>query len=442
MLVKFLKHIESNSLCNKADKILLAVSGGVDSVVMAELFHRAGFCFEMVHCNFSLRGKESDDDETFIRHLAKNKYNVPCHVKRFDTKAFAAQNKRSIQEAARILRYDYFEEIRKKQKLDYIATAHHADDRIETFFINLLRGSGISGLSGIPVKQKNIIRPMLFAFRNEIEDFAKENNIIYRTDSSNKDNKYLRNKIRNKLMPVLENIYPQYRTAIDTTITNLKNTETIYRGRLEKIQLLKANKNGLKTISISELKKLVPASHYLYEFISPYGFNRHVCDDICNSLDEISGKLFFSPTHRLVKDRKNLILEARTESDNDQIFFLAEGIKQTDDPLKLRISKKTTTELKTLSTDNNVALLDKDKLVFPLIIRKWKRGDAFYPLGMKNKKKLSDFFTDNKFSLIDKSNVWLLCSENKIVWIIGHRIDNRYKINERTQNILQVKWLV
>jgi tRNA(Ile)-lysidine synthase len=429
-------------LCGKSGKILLAVRGGADSVVMAELFFRAGYKFGIVHCNFRLRAEESDADEKFVRELALKKYKIPFFVKRFDTKKFAEQHKLSIQEAARELRYAYFEEIRKKEHFSSIATAHHADDSIETFFINLLRGSGISGLSGIPVKQKNIIRPLLFAFRNEIEAYAEKNNITFRTDSSNKDSKYLRNKIRNKLMPVMEQIYPQYRNAVNTSITNLRNTEAIYRSYLEKISLLKTNKNGLLTISIKELKKLAPSSHYLFEFISAFGFNKYVCEDICNSLDEVSGKIFLSPTHRLVKDRENLIIEKRNTEEPGQVFFLNEDAKQISIPVKLKLTVKKSPCLTTFSADKNVALLDKDKLVFPLTIRKWQKGDYFYPLGMKGKKKLSDFFTDQKFSVIDKANTWLLCSEDKIAWVIGWRIDDHFKINARTQNILEVKWFV
>ncbi|HNW69778.1 MAG TPA: tRNA lysidine(34) synthetase TilS [Bacteroidales bacterium] len=441
MLARFLEHIKKNSLCGKSAKILLAVSGGADSVVMAELFHRAGYKFGIIHCNFRLRGKESDADEAFVRDLAIKKYQVPFFVTHFDTKKFAEQNKLSIQEAARELRYAYFEEIRIKEHFSSIATAHHADDRIETFFINLLRGSGISGLAGIPVKQKNIIRPLLFAFRSEIEAFAAINKLKYRTDSSNKDSKYLRNKIRNKLLPVMEQIYPNYRNAVNTSITNLRNTEVIYRAYLEKISLVKTNKNGLITISIKELKKLEPASHYLFEFISAFGFNKYVCEDICNSLDEVSGKIFLSPSHRLVKDRENLIIEQLATEAPGRIFFLNDGVKQISHPIKLKLAVKKSSGIKAFSEDKNMALLDKDRLVFPLTLRKWQKGDYFYPLGMKGKKKLSDFFTDHKFSVIDKENTWLLCSEDKIVWVIGWRIDERFKISAKTQNMLQVKWL-
>jgi len=440
MIEGFLDFIEKNKLCGKSDHILLAVSGGVDSVVMAELFHRAAWNFSIIHCNFQLRGEASDSDEQFVRALAQ-KYNTPCFVKSFDTRKYATQHKLSIQQAARNLRYAYFEEIRKKEKINWIATAHHADDQIETFFINLFRGSGIKGLAGIPIKQQHIIRPLLFAFRAEIESFAGENRLEYRTDASNNENKYLRNKIRNLLMPQMETLSPSCRTTINTTISHLKNTEQIYRQHLTNIRLLKKHKNGLITIDIPNLKKLQPSSHYLFEYISGFGFNSRVCDEICQSLDEISGKIFFSPTHRLVKDRDTLIIEKTPDSAACEEFVLEEDIKKIDTPVTLQFLKKNIAAFKTFTTTSDVALFDKDRLTYPLTIRKWKQGDYFYPFGMNRKKKLSDFFTNNKLSVIDKSNAWLLCSGGKIVWIIGQRTDNRFKINKQTQNVLQVKWL-
>ncbi|HNX08019.1 MAG TPA: tRNA lysidine(34) synthetase TilS, partial [Bacteroidales bacterium] len=440
MLEGFLDFIEKNKLCDKSDHILLAVSGGVDSVVMAELFHRAGWHFSIIHCNFQLRAAASDADEQFVRTLAQ-KYNTTCFVKSFDTRKYATRHKFSIQQAARKLRYDYFEEIRKKENFDLVGTAHHADDQIETFFINLFRGSGIAGLAGIPIKQQHIIRPLLFAFRSEIESFAAENNLGYRTDESNNENKYLRNKIRNLLMPQLENLSPSCRTSICTTIGHLKNTEQIYRQHLKTIRLLKKHKNGLITIDIRTLKKLQPSSHYLFEYISVFGFNSRVCNEICQSLDEISGKIFFSPTHRLVKDRDTLIIDKKPDFAAGDEFVLEEDVKKIDTPVKLHFLEKNIDSLKTFIVTGNTALIDKDKLTSPMTIRRWRQGDYFYPLGMNFKKKLSDFFTDNKLSVIDKENVWLLCSGEKIVWIIGYRTDNRFKITARTQNVIQIKWM-
>jgi len=438
MLEGFLDFIEKNKLCGKSDHLLLAVSGGVDSVVMAELFHRAARHFSIIHCNFQLRGTASDTDEQFVRALAQ-KYYTTCFVKSFDTRKYAALHKLSIQQAARDLRYAYFEEIRKKENFDLIATAHHADDQIETFFINLFRGSGITGLAGIPIKQQHIIRPLLFAFRAEIEAFAGDNNLEYRTDASNNENKYLRNKIRNLLMPQLENLSPSCRTTINTAIGHLKNTDQIYHQHLKNIRLLKKHKNGLITIDIPKLKKLQPTSHYLFEYISVYGFNSRVCDEICQSLDEISGKIFFSPSHRLVKDRDTLIIDKKPDSAACEEFVLEEGVKKIVTPVNLHFLEKSIVVLKTFTVPGNTALIDKDKLTYPLIIRRWRQGDYFYPLGMNCKKKLSYFFTDNKLSVIDKSNIWLLCSGEKIVWIIGYRTDNRFKITERTQKVVQVK---
>jgi tRNA(Ile)-lysidine synthase len=439
MLAKFLEHIEKNSLCKKSDKILLAVSGGVDSVVMADLFNKAGYQFCIVHCNFMLRGEESDADEKFVKELAAKKHKTKCFVRRFDTKRVVKDSRLSVQEAARDLRYNYFRKLMKKEHFDFVATAHHADDQIETFFINILRGSGISGLSGIPVKQDGIIRPLLFAFRKEIETFAQENDLEYRTDSSNKGNKYRRNKIRNKLLPTLEKISPHYRNTIITTIGNLKNTEEIYRILLREKTILKKNKKGQVCISVDDLKIHAHTSFYLYEYISPMGFNRSVCEDICNSLEAISGKVFLSPTHRLVKDRNSLIIEERNTVGHRQEYSLDRNVSKISNPLPLKISVKKMTKIPAFSPESSVAMLDMDKLVFPLTIRRWKQGDYFYPLGLKGRKKLSDFFSDQKFSIIDKQNTWLLCSENKIVWVIGWRIDDRFKITKETKNSYRIK---
>jgi len=441
MLATFLEHIEKNNLCKKSDKILLAVSGGVDSVVMAELFYRAGYQFCMVHCNFMLRGEESNADEKFVKELAAKKYRTKCFVRRFDTKSLVKESWLTIQEAARDQRYNYFRELMKKEHFNFVATAHHADDQIETFFINLLRGTGISGLSGIPLKHQGTIRPMLFAFRNEIETFAQENDLEYRTDSSNKENKYLRNKIRNKLLPKLEEIVPHYRSAIVTTIGNLKNTEELYRSLLRENTIFQKNKKGQIYIPVDDLKKHLPASHYLFEYISPLGFNRSVCEDICNSLDEISGKIFLSPTHRLIKDRNSLIIEEKKTADPLRDYPVDKNVKHFNNPIPLKISVQKITKTPAFSSDNRVAMLDMDKLVFPLTIRRWKQGDYFYPLGLKGRKKLSDFFSDQKFSIIDKQNTWLLCSQTKIVWVIGWRIDDRFKITKQTRNSYRINIL-
>jgi tRNA(Ile)-lysidine synthase len=440
MLDKFNSFITANQLCKKNDKILLTVSGGIDSMVMAHLFHRSNFKFTVAHCNFMLRGEESDEDEAFVEKLAKNDFKTEFFVAHFETEDYAKDQKLSIQQAARELRYKWFEEIRLANKLRHIATAHHLDDQLETFFINLMRGTGISGLSGIPLKQNRIIRPMLFTNRAEIEEFAHKNMLPFRNDSSNQSDKYLRNKIRLKLFPLLEDINPVFRDTISQSILNLKSTELIYKEQIQKLNLKKCDKNGEIRIEIDKLKTLEPGLHYLFELISEYGFNRSGCSDIFKSLDGISGKQFFSPTHTLIRDREHLIIYPnQIIMEHTSEYLIMSGATEISDPMHLKLEEiKNTGDLE-LNNGNDVAMLDFDRLTFPLVIRRWQEGDFFYPLGMKSKKKLSDFFIDNKMSIKEKSDIWLLCSCKEIVWVIGIRIDERYKVRPKTSNILMIK---
>lgn len=433
----FLSYINTEKLFISSDKILLTVSGGVDSIVMCELFHKSKLKFGIAHCNFQLRGKESDEDEKFVKQLAV-KYNVPFYCKRFNTKEYVAQNNVSIQMAARELRYQWFEEIRNNEKYKYIATAHHTDDAIETFFINLIRGTGIAGLHGIVPKQGNIIRPLLFASKNKIEEYATTNKLKYREDSSNASDKYVRNKIRHHLIPLLKEINPAVENAINATIERLSEVEIIYKNEIEKqrTQLLK-NENKTYSISIKELKMLNVMPTYLYEFLKPFNFNADTVKEISTALDGESGKQFLSPTHRLVKDRETLIIEE----------YVGLGVKDLRIKIKIERNKKKlvvenlhfTFKIQNtkyiIPKSKTTACLDYDKLQFPLEIRKWQQGDTFYPLNMKGKKKLSDFFIDNKLPLNRKENVWLLTSAGKIVWVIGMRIDNRFKVTDQTTKI-------
>jgi tRNA(Ile)-lysidine synthase len=440
MLDKFNAFIIANQLCQKDDRLLLTVSGGLDSVVMAHLFRNFGYHFAIAHCNFGLRGKESDDDEVFVKKLASETFKTDFYTVRFDTLAYAKEHKLSIQQAARELRYTWFEKIRSENKLKSIATAHHADDQLETFFINLIRGTGISGLSGIPLKQNHIIRPMLFASRLEIEAYAKQNGYKFRNDSSNQSDKYLRNKIRLKLFPLLEVINPVFRDTISQSIQNLKSTEIIYKEQIQKLNLKKSNDKGEVRIEINRLKALKPGPHYLFELISEFGFNRSVCNDIFKSLDGISGKQFYSPSHAIIRDREHLIVYPnQIIMDQTSEYLIVSGATEISFPYHMKFSElKNTGEIE-LNNGSDVAMVDWDRLTFPLVIRKWEEGDFFYPLGMKTKKKLSDFFIDNKLSLKEKSDVWLLCSCKEIVWVIGYRIDERYKVRPRTDNIFVIK---
>lgn len=446
MLNSFNTYIKKEKLFSKTDTILLTVSGGIDSIVLCELFHQAGYKFGIAHCNFQLRDEESDIDELFVEELAE-KYEVQFHSVSFDTSTFAKKNKLSIQVAARQLRYQWFEEIRIQFDYKYIATAHHQDDSIETFFINLIRGTGISGLHGILPKQNNIIRPLLFTGKEQIEVFAKKNKLEHREDSSNASDKYVRNKIRHKLIPLLKELNPNIHKTIAEDIQRLNDTEKVYKKEItdKRSKIIKEDKNGIR-ISIKELKKLKPIEPYLFEFLYPLGFNSATVDEIIESLNGQSGKQFYSATHRLIKDRDFLIVEngipisIGRKMENGK----SHSIKKSQKSLiigeqQLNFKSVSKTKNYKLKTSNESANIDFDKLQFPLELRKWEKGDVFYPLGMKGKKKLSNFFIDKKISISEKENTWLLTSANKIVWVIGLRLDDRFKVTDKTTKIYFVE---
>lgn len=435
MVEELKKFVTKNSLLEKGDKTLITVSGGRDSVALCELFYKAKFPFAIAHCNFQLRGKEANEDENFVKKLAI-KYKVDFFSRRFQTKDFSQKNKLSVQQAARILRYDWFEEIRSKNGFDFIATAHHKDDELETFFINLIRGTGIAGLHGISVKRDAIIRPLLFANRDEIDAFVKKNKLKFREDSSNASDKYLRNKIRHKILPLFEEINPSFRNTLSEEIMRLSEVEKVYNHFIDahRKQILKNN-----SISISDLKKSPFASVLLYEVLKKYQFSSKVAEEVFSALDSGSGKTFFSSTHRLVKDRENLIITKQVLTEKKEVFSISQKSKSIVATGNLEFSKVEGSAKFKIPNDSNIACLDFEKLKFPLEIRKWKKGDFFYPLGMNKKKKLSDFFTDIKLSIPEKENTWLLCSEQNIVYVIGKRIDERYKVGKQTKLIYLVR---
>lgn len=436
----FLQFVENNKLFNSSNKILLAVSGGIDSMAMCHLFIKSGFIFGVAHCNFSLRGKESNEEQMFVKSFCKNN-NLPFYTIDFETSKFAEDNKLSIQMAARELRYNWLEETRTKNNYKYIATAHHLDDQIETIFINLMRNTGIAGLHGIPVKNNSIIRPLLFAYRKDIENFVSDNKISFRTDSSNSSDKYRRNYIRHQIIPELEKLDIDFKKVLNQNIIRFRNTEIIYKKHIQAISdnLLKNDSDVIK-INIQNLLLLAPLNHYLFELLSPYGFGEDQCEQISKSLKGISGKQFFSATHRIIKDRKELIITPLTLENNSQIE-ITEETEFINEPLKLHfkaLNKKNDFEI---NQNQSIAQLDFEKLKFPLTIRKWKLGDTFNPLGMKQQQKLSDFFSNNKLSIAEKENVYLLCSSKDIAWVINYRINEKYKISTHTTKIYEVELL-
>lgn len=446
MLSEFQEFIKNAGLCLPGERILLAVSGGMDSVAMAALFHKAAYPFGIAHCNFLLRGKESDAEEDFVKSLADH-YRVALHLKHFDTKTYAADHGISIQMAARELRYRWFLEIREEFGYHRVATAHHQDDQVESFFINLSRGTGIAGLHGILPKKGPLIRPLMFATRDQIREFIAGEKLEYREDSSNDETKYLRNRLRHIILPEFEKLNPGFRENMLQTIRNIRHAEEIYNEAIRHTREEILETQGEETrIKISLLAGLKPLHTLAYELLNPYGFNARQAEDIVNSLEKESGRLFYSETHRLLIDREFILIapfgDAAAVGDVQKgSFFITAQSGEMTSPVHLSWQTKDTHSL-VMSDDRAVALLDAGRLKFPLEIRRWEQGDSFYPLGMKGKKKVSDFFIDEKLSRFDKERTWLLCSEGEIAWIIGHRIDERFKVTEATINVLEIRLIL
>jgi tRNA(Ile)-lysidine synthase len=442
MLSEFIKFIKEKDLVGHGARTLLAVSGGIDSAIMTDLFHRAGFVFDLAHVNFHLRGDESMQDELFVRNLAE-KYKVRVFVNHFETLKFARKNKVSIQVAARQLRYDWFEKLINEQGYDHVATAHHLDDQVETFLINLARGTGIAGLHGILPKHGKIIRPMLFTGRKEIEAYAEANHLDFVEDSSNLSTKYTRNRIRHKVIPQLEMINPSFSQELKMTIDHIRDTEIIFRQAIsQKRKELLHPKGDEFTIPANLFFSLKPLATWAFELLSPFGFNQANIKDVIGMVDSIPGKEVHSATHRVIKDRDQLIIAPRGKSGLETTYLVT-----ADDLLDEAINYPVNLGFEILheipaefADPANTAFIDYDKLDFPLLIRKWCRGDFFYPMGMTQRKKLSDFFTDQKFSSIHKERQWLLCSGKDIVWVIGHRIDDRFKITSSSRKILKINF--
>ena len=432
MLTKFKNHIEQNFLQLKDKKLLLAVSGGVDSMVLLDLFYKLRFDICVVHCNFQLRGKESDADEMLVRETCQDSY-IPYFIESFDTLEFAKENKLSIQLAARKLRYDWFQEI-ISLGFDYVLTAHHLDDNVETFLINFTRGTGLEGLTGIPAQKGNIIRPLLPFSREEIENYALENKIQWREDSSNASDKYFRNKLRHNIVPTLKELNTGFLDSFQNTLHHLHQAESLVNdaSKLVYEKVVEVKENQLE-IHLKSLLEFQNYKAYLYQWLKEYGFS--AWNDIYDLVEAQSGKQVFSETHILLKDREKLILSERNEINKSEVFIIESIESKVNIPLKLRFCKA----VNIFETVSNCIFVDESKIKFPLTIRKWQEGDYFYPSGMNGKKKLSKYFKDEKYSLLDKENQWLLCSEDQIIWVIGKRADNRYIANETTQNSIKIE---
>lgn len=434
MFEPFKNHIETQ-LPNLFDsKLLVACSGGLDSTVLVQLTHQLGLDIAIAHCNFNLRGKESKADEAFVKDLA-SRLGLHFHSKSFDTNSELQKRGGSIQMVTRDLRYEWFETVLQSEGYDNVLTAHHLDDSLETFLINLSRGTGIDGLTGIPSQNQNVIRPMLPFSRIDIFDYAKTHKMKWREDSSNVEDKYLRNKIRHDIVPRLKELHPNFLGNFKSTQRRLRGTAAILENTKHELQskLFKPKKGQLR-IAIAELQKFDPLKEYLYLLFGDFGFTEW--DDLAHLLHAMSGKRVISKTHILVKDRDDLILSELTVPNNES-YLLKKGQDKLEVPIKLKIENVETMG----SLSDNVLYVDKETLNYPLKLRKWENGDYFYPLGMKGKKKLSKFFKDEKIDRIAKESQWLLCSDDGIIWVVGRRADDRFKVRESTKDIIKITWL-
>ena len=435
MLQKFQSHIFQNFPFLSGKKLLLATSGGLDSMVMVDLFHKLSFEIAIAHCNFQLRGVESFEDQNFVQHYAEAN-EIKLFVTQFDTEAFAKDYKLSTQVAARELRYNWFHELLETENFDYVLTAHHADDNLETFLINLVRGTGLDGLTGIPAQNENVIRPLLLFSRQEIEQYAKENNIDWREDSSNALDKYLRNKIRHNLIPILKELNTDFLSSFHKTQVYLQESKTMVEDASIMVYQQVAKEIGEDIhFDLNKLQQLPNYKSYLYQWLREFGFS--AWDDIYDLVESQSGKQVFSNEFRLLKNRGFLILSTINNEDKKEEYYIFKDQKEIDSPLNLSFSKVADIGI----GSNRAIFVDEDKLHFPLVLRRWNEGDTFQPFGMEGKsKKVSKIFKDEKLSLIDKENTWLLCSDDKIIWIIGIRQDERFKIEKTTKNRIQIQW--
>ena len=433
---KYLKHV---CHCSPDKRFLLAVSGGVDSTVMAHLFHKARLDFALAHCNFMLRGSESDDDQRFVEQMA-SLFNVPCYWKKFDTALHAEKHGISIQMAARDLRYSWLTAIKEKQGFDYIVVGHNQNDIIETVFLNFARGCGIKGLTGIKARKDDVIRPLLFASRNEISCYAQNQKVLWRDDSSNIETKYLRNRIRHNIIPEFEALNKAFMPNAVDTVSRLSQAN----------QLLDFAVAGIKKavwvelpdkclIDIEKVKSYPAVETILYELLKDYGCTHLNIKTLLASFNSISGKRFFTRTHCITRDRTQLIITKNTDP-SDTTVLIDRETALVSYPVHLTFQTISHTSEFVIPAESNYALLDAEKLTFPLVLRRWKNGDSFKPLGLQGTKKISDYLINSKISLPDKQHIWILESGGIIAWVINHRIDDRFKITGKTHNMLLVDY--
>jgi tRNA(Ile)-lysidine synthase len=438
MLKKFESFIREKELPINSAPWLLAVSGGIDSMVLLHLCLQSGLIpgFAVAHCNFQLRGEDSDKDEKFVIDFCA-KHQVAVFTKRFETESYAREQGISIQMAARDLRYQWFNELVESKGFGGVALAQHLDDQTETFFINLIRGTGIAGLHGISIQNGKLIRPLMFTGRKEIELYQKENKVPFREDQSNNSDKYLRNYIRHHISPQFEKLSPGFNQTLNQNVRHLREVEQFYKKMIhrERQDFLHQKNDGIH-INIDALLQTDSVRLHLYELLSEYGFNIDSIQNVNKLIhNPVSGKIFRSATHELLINRTEIIIRKNSAANNKVYALNFNESIQKPVFINVEILHRIPENLK---TPEHIAYFDLDKLQFPLKLRHWNKSDYFYPFGMKGKKKLSDYFIDQKISLFDKQNIWVLLSGNDIIWIIGHRTDNRFRVDGNTKNIYKM----
>lgn len=440
LLRSFEQYVERHSLFSHEDKILLTVSGGVDSMVMLSIFVRLGYNVGVAHCNFGLRGVESDEDtEMVIRE--SEKLGVVCYSKRFDTEGEMARTGESMEMAARRLRYTWFNELCATEGYTAIAVAHHTDDSIETFFINLLRGTGLRGLTGINRQLGRVVRPLLYASRKDILEYALHNHIPYREDSSNRSTKYLRNKIRLGLLPTLREITPKFTALMRGNLYRLNNAQLFIDASIGHIrETVVHSEGGIDTIKVSEIDEIYPRDFVIYELLnSTYGFKGDVVEELCRALNKgVTGRRFYSRDYCAYLDRGDIMVAHITDEDDCEVEVGEFALRSYCGNSVLNYEHTDIDNVSEYNLPSNVALLDESKLKYPLRLRRWRDGDSFIPFGMAGRKKVGDYLTDRKVPLVERNRQFVLLSGEDIVWVVGQRIDERFRVNNHTENILKI----
>jgi tRNA(Ile)-lysidine synthase len=436
LLQRFQNNILSKNLFAKHSKLLIAVSGGKDSMALAELIEKSGYKYSVAHCNFCLRDEESKRDENFVQDYFKTKQKT-VYTKRFNTLNYSKEKNISIQMAARELRYNWFHELLEANDFNYIITAHHLNDAIETFFINTLRGTGLNGLKGIPEKQGKIIRPLLEFSANEIAFFVSENNIPFVEDSSNSETYYLRNKLRHNVFPILKEINPELEKTFKKQLSIFNQSALYVDAKMEedflKIASINKDKTRIKCSDISDLKFPELIIHYI---LKKFNFPAELTEQLKLMIENPqSGKIIKGKNFTCLVDRDYLVFKKISGNHLNEQFLIDKNTKELNHPIVLKFIHH---DGYFINKEANCASIDVDKIQFPLVLRKWEKGDYYYPIGMNGKKKISDFFTNNKYSSFDKEEQWLLTSNDKIVWIVGKRVDRRFIVDEHTKKTLQI----